>query len=139
MKTYKVYPNHGVCEIKGEVEKANKKFFIFQTLLNQMTILVPKDKFQDLGIRDIMDNETLKEVSSILETDLSDVDNSTWNRRYREYLEMIKSGNPIELAKVVSHLNTLKNEQNLSFGERKMLDFASEMLFSEINLLKEIV
>ena len=65
-------------------------------------------------------------------------DNQTWNRRYREYMDKIKSGSVYEIAEVLRDLSLLKFEKELSFGERKMLDTAKSLLVKELSLAQKI-
>jgi CarD family transcriptional regulator len=79
----------------------------------------------------------VKQVYAILkEKDIS-VDSTTWNRRYREYMEKIKTGSVFEIAEVLRDLYLLKGDKDLSFGERKMLDTARSLLIKELSLAKE--
>ena len=64
------------------------------------------------------------------------VETTTWNRRYREYMEKIKSGEPKQIAEVLRDLYLLKNDKDLSFGERKMLDTAKSLLVKELSIAK---
>ncbi len=74
------------------------------------------------------------EVYAILkEKDIS-VDSTTWNRRYREYMEKIKTGSVFEIAEVLRDLYLLKGDKDLSFGERKMLDTARSLLIKELGI-----
>ena len=66
------------------------------------------------------------------------IDNQTWNRRYREYMDKIKTGSVYEVAEVYRDLLILKVEKELSFGERKMLDTARNLLVKEISLAKRV-
>ena len=66
------------------------------------------------------------------------IDNQTWNRRYREYMDKIKTGSVFEVAEVYRDLLILKVEKDLSFGERKMLDTARNLLVKEISLAKKV-
>jgi CarD family transcriptional regulator len=66
------------------------------------------------------------------------MDNQTWNRRYREYMEKIKTGSVYEIAEVLRDLYRLKTDKDLSFGERKMLDTAKSLLIKELSLAQQI-
>ena len=66
------------------------------------------------------------------------IDTTTWNRRYREYMEKIKTGSVFEIAEVLRDLYVLKKTKTLSFGERKMLDTARNLLIKELALAKEV-
>jgi CarD family transcriptional regulator len=76
------------------------------------------------------------EVYSLLDNHAVEVDNSTWNRRYREYMLKIKTGSLKEIAEVLRALFLLKKIKNLSFGEKKMLDQCKDLLAQEISLAK---
>ena len=66
-----------------------------------------------------------------------EVDSQTWNRRYRDYTDKIKTGSPLEVAKVLRDLLVLKGDKELSFGERKMLDTARSLLVKELSIASE--
>ena len=66
------------------------------------------------------------------------VDNQTWNRRYREYMEKIKSGSVFEVAEVLRDLVLLRCDKDLSFGERQMLDLAQNLLVKELSIAKNM-
>ena len=82
----------------------------------------------------IGDGNELDELSK----DEMAVTSQPWNRRYREYTEMLKSGSPIQVAKVLRDLYLLKSDKDLSFGERKMLDTARSLLVKEIAIAKRM-
>lgn len=82
-------------------------------------------------VRKVMGRETLARVRAILQGPPRET-GQTWNRRYREYMEQIASGDPLKLAEVVCDLNHLNREKDLSFGERKMLDHAATQLDKEM-------
>lgn len=131
-----VYPAHGVGEVKSietrEISGNKQTFYILRILDNGMTIMVPTQNVQSVGLREIIDEEQVDEVYEILsERDIT-VDNQTWNRRYREYMDKIKTGSVYEIAEVLRDLSMLKFEKELSFGERKMLDTARSLLVKEL-------
>jgi CarD family transcriptional regulator len=77
-------------------------------------------------------------VYGILKQKDISVDSATWNRRYREYMEKIKTGSVFEIAEVLRDLYLLKFDKDLSFGERKMLDTARNLLIKELSLAKGV-
>ena len=79
-----------------------------------------------------------KEVYHILKSRELSVEGQTWNRRYREYMEKIKTGSVFEIAEVLRDLYLLKFDKDLSFGERKMLDTARNLLIKELSLAKGV-
>ena len=136
-----VYPNYGVAIVKRIEEKnvggKKKKFYVLQVVENQMTIMVPTDNAESVGLRGIITDKDVKKVYKILKDRDVRIDNTTWNRRYREYMEKIKTGSVYEIAEVLRNLFLLRHSKDLSFGERKMLDQAKSLLVKEISLAKK--
>jgi CarD family transcriptional regulator len=135
-----VYPGHGVGVIEKievrEVSGNSKNFYVLKILDNGMTIMVPTDHAKMVGLREIIPEFMVPKVFEILrEKDVSNY-NQTWNRRYREYMEKINTGSIFEIAEVLRDLYMLKNEKELSFGERKILDTAKNLLVKEIAIAK---
>jgi len=135
-----VYPGQGVGEVLGiehkEVAGQRQSFYVLRILENGMKIMIPINKVGSVGLREIIDDEAVRRVYTILrEKDVS-VDATTWNRRYREYMEKIKTGSVFEIAEVLRDLYLLKSDKDLSFGERKMLDTARSLLIKELSLAK---
>ena len=137
-----VYPSHGVGVVRGIQEKdlggRKKYFYVLQLLENGSTILIPTDKVKDVGLRSIIAKKDVSKIYKILKTSEVVADNQTWNRRYREYMEKIKTGSVYEIAEVLRDLFRLKIQKDLSFGERKMLDTAKTLLIKELSLAQQI-
>jgi CarD family transcriptional regulator len=137
-----VYPSHGVGVVRGVQEKniggKKKYFYILQLLENGSTILIPTNKVKDVGLRSIIAKKDVPKIYKILKTKEVAVDNQTWNRRYREYMEKIKTGSVYEIAEVMRDLFRLKTDKDLSFGERKMLDTAKSLLIKELSLAQQL-
>jgi CarD family transcriptional regulator len=135
-----VYPAHGVGVVTGieskEIAGTKRNFYILRILENGMKIMIPTDNVEQVGLREIMSEEQVGEVYDILKERDVPVDKQTWNRRYREYNEKIKTGSPYEIAEVLRDLYLLKFDKDLSFGERKMLDTARSLLIKELSLAK---
>ena len=135
-----VYPGQGVGEVLGiehkEVAGQRQSFYVLGILENSMKIMIPINKVGSVGLREIIDDATVKKVYSILRQKDVSVDATTWNRRYREYMEKIKTGSVFEIAEVLRDLYLLKGDKDLSFGERKMLDTARSLLIKELSLAK---
>jgi len=137
-----VYPAHGVGVIEKietqEISGCQQDFYVMRILDNDMLIMIPTHNVGNVGLRDIIgQTEVLKLYSILKERDVI-LDSQTWNRRYREYMDKIKSGSVFEVAEVYRDLLILKLEKDLSFGERKMLDTARNLLVKEISLAEEI-
>src|SRR3954467_12812948 len=121
-----------------EVAGQRQSFYVLRILENGMRIMIPINKVGSVGLREIISEEDVKQVYSILrEKDIS-VDSTTWNRRYREYMEKIKTGSVFEIAEVLRDLCVLRVTKDLSFGERRMLDTARSLLIKEIALAKGV-
>ena len=131
-----VYPAHGVGVIKAiessRIEGIDTTYYVLKILDNGMTIMVPVQNAAAIGMRQIMDVSYIERIMEILQDRETPTDNQTWNRRYREYMTKIKTGDPLEVAKVLRDLAIMKMEKNLSFGERKMYDQARTLLVQEM-------
>jgi len=133
-----VYPAHGVAQIVGietrEISGNKQTFYILKILENGMKIMIPKSNVESVGLRPIISRTEAAKVIEILKETNVKIDNQTWNRRYREYMEKIKTGSVYEIAEVLRDLFLLKVDKELSFGERKMLDTARQLLLKELSL-----
>ncbi len=133
-----VYPGHGVGVIEGTqtrvVSGMERQFYVLRLLDNDMSIMIPTENMASVGIRPIISKDMVAKVYRILRTKKIEVDQHTWNRRYREYTEKIKTGSVLEVAKVLRDLLVIKANKELSFGERKMLDTARNLLVKELSL-----
>ena len=138
-----VYPAHGVGIIEKienrKISGCQENFFVMRILENNMIIMIPSSNVTNVGLREIINQNEVSKVLSILKKrDISVNDNQTWNRRYRDYMDKIKSGSVFEVAEVYRDLSTIKQDKELSFGERKMLDTARSLLIKEISLAKNM-
>ncbi len=133
-----VYPAHGVGEITDIQNRAiggrERTFYILKIVENGMKIMVPTETASTTGLRKVISRKEAKEVIEILKSSEVAVTTQPWNRRYREYMEMLKSGSPSEVAKVLRDLFRLKSDKDLSFGERRLLDTARALLVTELAL-----
>jgi CarD family transcriptional regulator len=136
-----VYPVHGIAEIKGietkEISGQKQTFYMLEVVETGMKLMVPTTKVAMVGLRQVVGKQAVKEVYDILRSRDITVDGQTWNRRYREYMEKIKTGSVFEVAEVLRDLSLLKNGKDLSFGERKMLDQARSLLVGELAIAKK--
>jgi CarD family transcriptional regulator len=112
--------------------------YILKILDTGMKIMVPTINAGSVGLRDLITSKQAKEVISILKSRDVPRDTQTWNRRYREYMEKIKTGSVFEIAEVLRDLSVLRLTKELSFGERKMLDTARGLLIKELALAKGV-
>ena len=137
-----VYPGHGVGVIESiETKKISGRelmFYVLRILDNGMTIMVPRDSAEAAGLRGVIRKLDIPRVLRILRNRDVEIDNQTWNRRYREYMEKINTGSIYEIAEVIRDLHLLRTEKELSFGERKILDMAQSLLVKELAIVQNV-
>jgi len=137
-----VYPGHGVGVIEAIETKqilGNKQtFYILRILENGMTIMIPQDNVEAVRLREVIRKIDVAKVIHILKDRDVIIDNQTWNRRYREYMEKINTGSIYEIAEVLRDLHLLKAEKELSFGERKIMDMAKNLLVKELAIARDV-
>ncbi len=139
-----VYPGHGVGKIAalttskiGGVEcKFYEISFGEESGSKGMVIKVPMAQAQSVGLRRVIDKKAIEDVYDILRDRKSKIDTQTWNRRFREYSQKLKTGSVFEIAEVIRDLSLLGIDKELSFGEKRMLDSAQALLVSEIAVAK---
>ncbi len=133
-----VYPAHGVGRIEAIEQRVvngeTHDFYIMKILENDMVIMIPTWNVDQVGLRDIINEKQVVEVYGVLEQKKSKfAESQTWNRRYREYMEKIKTGSLFDVAEVFRDLSLLKSNKDLSFGERKLYDTAQTLLVRELS------
>jgi CarD family transcriptional regulator, regulator of rRNA transcription len=135
-----VHPAHGVGEVTAieqrEIGGTRTTFYILRILDNAMKVLVPTTAATQVGLRAVMTDKEANNIISTMRAREVAVDVQPWSRRFRVYTEMIKSGSPVEIAKVLRDMNRLKFDKDLSFGERRLLDQARALLLKELALAK---
>ena len=135
-----VYPVHGVAEVvsleRRDIGGNDTSVYILKILETGLKIMVPTTNAGAVGLRELISSKQVKEVYAILKSRDVPRDTQTWNRRYREYMEKIKTGSVFEIAEVLRDLCVLRGSKDLSFGERRMLDTARNLLVKEIALAK---
>ena len=136
-----VYPAHGVVEVVGidtkEINKTVCAFYVLRVLENEMQIMVPKAKAEQVGLRAVVSVQEATEVFDVLRDQDVHIDKQTWNRRYRGFMEKIKTGSLFDVAEVYRDLFRLKSTKNLSFGERRMLDTARTLMVKELAVARK--
>ncbi len=134
-----VYPMHGAGIIEDIEEKRilgeMHNYYILKLPTKNMKVMLPVDNIETLGVRNIIEATEIKAVMSILKGEQS-VMSTNWNRRYRNNMEKVKSGNIMDVAEVVRDLQILDIERGLSTGERKMLSNTKQILISEMALVQ---
>jgi len=138
-----VYPAHGVGKIEAiecrVISGEKHDFYIMKVLENNMLIMIPINNVESVGLRDIIDKNEIPKVYEVIQSKKDALnDNQTWNRRYREYMDKIKTGSLYDVAEVFRDLSLLKLTKDLSFGERKLFDTAQVLLVKELSMAKNM-
>ncbi|MCI5139634.1 MAG: CarD family transcriptional regulator [Candidatus Electrothrix sp. AR1] len=137
-----VYPSHGVGRIEDieaqTIGGIDQSFYVLRILDNDMMIMIPTATSGNVGLRPIISKNEVKKVVDILKDRDIKVSVQTWNRRYRDYMDKIKTGSVFEVAIVLRDLLLLKGDKDLSYGERKMMDTAKTLLVKEISLARNV-
>lgn len=135
-----VYPGHGVGTIEvicaKHIAGTEQKFLDIKIHETGMKVLVPITQSTSVGLRRVIDKKSVDKVYTILKMRNVKIDTQTWNRRFREYSNKIKTGSVFEIAEVLRDLTILSLGKELSFGEKKMFDTAQSLLVSEIAVAK---
>ena len=136
-----MYPMHGAgvirqikkCEILGET----KDYYLLRVPCGDMEVMIPVDSCEEIGVRPVVTQEELNNALSALGNDSTEM-NGNWNKRYRENMDKIKTGNIFFVAEIVRNLTRTDRNNKLSAGEKKMLSNARKILLSEIILVKDL-
>lgn len=136
-----VYPMHGAGIIESieerEILGEKKSYYVMKMPVGEMKVMIPISCAGNVGIRNVIDKSIADRVFRSLE-DKVDEQSSNWNKRYRENMTKIKSGNVFDVADVVKHLIVRERRRGLSTGERKMLNSAKQILISELVLAENM-
>lgn len=131
-----VYPAHGVGIIKNIEIKAiggqDKSFYVLQILASGATLMIPTDSIDRAGMRSLVTSKEIKKIHKIIKSE-GKIATTTWNRRFREFNDKLRTGKVDDIAEVLRDLNTLQVKKDLSFGEKKMMDKAKSLIVSEIS------
>lgn len=137
-----VYPAHGVGRInsieKKIVSGETHDFYMMKILENGMLIMIPTWNVEQVGLRDIIDEKEIPKIYEVIKKRQEmPVETQTWNRRYREYMDKLRTGSLYDVAEVFRDLSLLKLTKDLSFGERKLYDTAQTLLVMELSTAKD--
>ncbi|MGM7672185.1 CarD family transcriptional regulator [Microbacterium sp. A93] len=135
-----VYPHHGAAkieEIKMRTVQGEEKMYLkLKVAQGDLTIEVPAENVDLVGVRDVVDQEGLKVVFGVLQAEFTE-EPTNWSRRYKANLEKLASGDVIKVAEVVRDLWRRDQDRGLSAGEKRMLAKARQVLVSELALAKK--
>lgn len=136
-----VYPVQGVAEVikieEKDIAGSRQRFYVLRILDTDRKIMVPVLNASAVGLRQVINEEQILEIFDILKERTIAFDNQTWNRRYRGFTDKIKTGSIYDVAEVLRDLYRLKTDKQLSFGERRMLETARQLIVKEIAVARE--
>ncbi len=131
-----VYPAKGVAEVVSIEEKDiagnRQKFYVLRLLDTEHKIMVPVANAKNIGLRPPISEQEIQDIFEILKEQTIAFDNQTWNRRYRGFMDKVRTGSVYDVAEVLRELYRLKAEKSLSFGERQMLEKTRTLIAKEI-------
>src|SRR5512133_4382770 len=135
-----VYPAQGVAEVMNIEEKdiagSRQSFYVLRILDTDRKIMVPVSNANAVGLRQVISEQEIREIFDILRERTIGFDTQTWNRRYRGFMDKIKTGSIYDVAEVLRDLSRLKTDKQLSFGERRMLDTARTLIGKEVAIAR---
>ncbi|MCU0257957.1 MAG: CarD family transcriptional regulator [Solirubrobacteraceae bacterium] len=130
-----VYPHHGAGKVLKKESKVmlgqERVYLTIKILHNDMTVMVPSEKATQVGLRRVIDEETVQKVLAVLQDEVSEMPKN-WNRRFKHNRDKIKTGDIYELAEVVRNLAIREHQKGLSTGEKQMFTRAKKILASEL-------
>ncbi len=131
-----VYPHHGAATIEKLEEKTafgqTRDYFILRIAYGDMTVSVPADNTEGVGLREVINDEEVEEVFAVLGKKEARMP-TNWSRRYKNHIEKLKSGDIYQVAEVVRNLSLRDTDKGLSAGEKRMLGNARRILVSELS------
>ena len=132
-----VYPHHGAAQIIEVADKAirgeTKLYLQLKVAQGELTIWVPADNVEMVGVRDVIDKKGVQAVYAILKAEFTE-EPTNWSRRYKANLEKLASGDVAKVSEVVRDLWRRDQDRGLSAGEKRMLAKARQILISELAL-----
>jgi CarD family transcriptional regulator len=135
-----VYPHHGAALIEAietrVIKGEEKQYLVLRVAQGDLTVRVPAENAEIVGVRDVVNEEGLSKVFDVLRAPHTE-EPTNWSRRYKANLEKLASGNPLKVAEVVRDLWRRDRERGLSAGEKRMLAKARQILVSELALAEK--
>src|ERR671934_434077 len=135
-----VYPHHGAAVIEKKEKKnafgEKKDYLILRLAYGDLTLMVPADNAEEIGLRDVINDEEVEEVFAVLRKKEARMP-TNWSRRFKNHVEKLKSGDIYQVAEVVRNLSIREKDKGLSAGEKRMLTKARQILVSELTYAYE--
>ena len=139
-----VYPGYGVGKITSIEDKdvlgSRLTFYSMQIMDSGTKIMIPKNRIKTVGVRPVASQKEAKEVVSLIKNKKAKSENTkiniskNWQKRHQSYIDKIKTGSIYEIATVIRDLKNLEEEKELSYGEKKMMTKAKNILYSELSI-----
>ncbi|MGH9242788.1 MAG: CarD family transcriptional regulator [Acidimicrobiales bacterium] len=131
-----VYPQHGAAIIERRETRfafgEEKEYLVLRVPHGDLTLMVPTDNAEQVGLRDVINDEEVEEVFMVLRKKEARMP-TNWSRRFKNHVEKLKSGDVYQVAEVVRNLSLREKEKGLSAGEKRMLAKARQILTSELS------
>ena len=135
-----VYPGHGVGKITSienkDVMGSELIFYSIEILESGIKIMFPKNRLETIGVRPVISKQEAEKVLTILKTpaEKKKIQEKNWQKRHQIYMDKIKNGSIFEIAEVIKDLSNIKKDKELSYGEKRMMDKAQNMVYSELSI-----
>jgi CarD family transcriptional regulator len=130
-----VYPHHGAAVIERREKKSafgeEKEYLVLRLAYGDLTLMVPADNTDEVGLREVINDEEVEEVFAVLRKKEARMP-TNWSRRFKNHVEKLKSGDIYQVAEVVRNLSIREADKGLSAGEKRMLARARQILVSEL-------
>jgi CarD family transcriptional regulator len=130
-----VYPHHGAAVIEKREKKhafgEEREYLILRLAYGDLTLMVPADNTDSVGLREVINDEEVEEVFAVLRKKEARMP-TNWSRRFKNHVEKLKSGDIYQVAEVVRNLSLREKDKGLSAGEKRMLAKARQILTSEL-------
>lgn len=131
-----VYPHHGAAVIESvmerEIEGARREYWVLRLSYGDLTLMVPTDGAEEVGLRGVIPKSELEQVYKVLQSKKQAPAPSNWSRRFKGHVEKLRSGDIYQVAEVVRNLSNRDQDKGLSAGEKRMLQRARQILVSEL-------
>ena len=136
-----VHPMYGAGVLESVIQKkvdgVTREYYIMRLPERSMVVMIPVESNEEIGVRPVVDQDQANAVLAAIPGIQVEM-TANWNHRYRENMERLKSGDLLEVARVVKGLTARDAARGLSTGERKMLHSARQILISELVLSKSL-
>ncbi len=131
-----VYPHHGAAVVERveqrELLGEEREYYILKLAYGELTLMVPTDSTEEVGIREITPAREMPKVFKVLKKNEPTTNTTNWSRRFKANVEKLRSGDIYQVADVVRSLHRRDREKGLSAGEKRMLTKARQILVSEL-------